>query len=243
MQTTSQLKHRAIKAAKCNDWKAAVDCNQHILKEKPEDIAALNRLGVAYIQLKKRGLAKKAFTTALKIDRTNAIAQKQLERLKQKTTEEAPTFINQSFIEEPGKTKVVELHRLAGKQVLESLSPGQNCELKPKNRYISVNKGKEYIGALPEDVSYRLSKLIATGNTYECRVQSANCRHCFVFIEETSRSEKNAHVNSFPTSKQAADTSDADEKLLLGENIPLQIVKTDGDVEKTLDDIPRDSLK
>src|SRR5690606_3385589 len=133
-------------------------------------VSAYNRLGVAYMQIKNVSKAKKAFQQTLTIDKTNSIAKKQLQRINSNHLGKAPAFTKLSFIEEPGKTKTVELHRLAGKQVLNNLSVGQMCELRPKKRYISVEVDGQYVGALPEDLSLRLARLIETGNEYTCSI-------------------------------------------------------------------------
>lgn len=243
MQTISQLKQKAIKAAKTGDWDTALTINQSILEQKPTDSAALNRMGIAYLQLGQKKLAKQAFESVLARDKTNLIAQKQLTKLKKRGATEKPTFSQHSFIEEPGKTASVELHRLAGKKVLESISPGQTCALKPKSRYVSVlDESGAYVGALPEDISFRLCKLLDGGNTYLCRFQSVSPKHCAVFIEETHRDPKNANTVSFPATK-AANHLPVDDSILIGEQIPLQIVETDDDNERTFDDLSSESFE
>lgn len=188
-------------AAKDQQWATAVELNEQLLEHNPNDLGALNRLGIAYAQLGDMSQAKKAFQQVLEIDKANIIAKKNLQRLSSQTAQLSPSFAAQNFIEEPGKTKTAELHRLAGKNVLEGLAIGQACELKPKNRYISVEIDNVYVGALPEDISFRLAKLINTGNTYSCCIRSVSANHCSVFIKELTRSKKNAEVNSFPVSK------------------------------------------
>ncbi len=192
---------QAINAAKSQNWSVAVDLNQQLLEQNPADLGALNRLGIAFAQLGKLEDAKQAFEGVLSIDKANAIAKKNLQKLKTQPNQVSPSFTSQDFIEEPGRTKTADLHRLAGKPVLESLIIGQECELKPKHRYISVEMGNTYIGALPDDISFRLAKLIETGNTYYCCIRSVSANNCSVYIKELTRSAKNAEVNSFPVSK------------------------------------------
>ena len=143
----------------------------------------------------------------------------------------------EQFIEEPGKTKTVELHRLASKDQIAHLAVGQTCSLKPKNRYISVEVGKTYLGSLPEDLSYRLTKLMKNGNEYICYIRSISTNSCSIFIKETKRSKPNEFVNSFPTSKNQISTINdmflADDAVPLQmENIPIQIVVTDREDEE-----------
>ena len=148
MNTQATLRQKAIRAAKNSLWNEAVETNSALIEIDEKDTGAYNRLGVAYLQLKKSKLAKDQFKRVLEIDVNNKIAKKQLERIKNKQSV-SPAFVSQHFIEEPGKTKTVELTRLAGKAVLDSLVVGKNCELVIKNRYISVMADDKYVGALP----------------------------------------------------------------------------------------------
>jgi hypothetical protein len=138
------------------------------------------------------------------IDKSNQIAKKHLQKLEQ---DQAITVTTSTveFIEEPGRTKVVELHRLSGRDVLEKLHIGDCCQLKLKGRYISVETATGcYVGSLPEDVSFTLSKLIRTGNTYTCCVRSVTPTACSVFLAEKTRAAENQHTPSFPTSRPTA---------------------------------------
>lgn len=240
MNTQAALRQKAIKNAKDGLWEAAIETNLSLIEIDQKDTGAYNRLGVAYLQLGKTRLATKQFKQALEIDRNNKIAKKQLERIKNKQTI-SPAFVSQHFIEEPGKTKTVELTRLAGKNTLDTISVGKSCNLVIKNRFISVMVDDAYIGALPEDLSFRLTKLINTGNTYSCAVRSCCRKSCEVYIREEERSKKNAFTHSFPPSKIAlnglSDADEFDEEFTLEENIPVEIVETDTDTEKNFDEI------
>jgi tetratricopeptide (TPR) repeat protein len=235
MITLSKLRVKAIAAAKNSDWQAAIEANQQILVDTPDDINALNRLGLACLQIGDTKQAKESFKKTLEIDKTNNIAKKQLERIAGKQAAVAPAFTREYFIEEPGKTKIVELHRLAGKQVLDQLSSGENCNLVLKKRFISIETdSKTYIGALPEDVSFRLSKLISSGNNYTCRVHSTTNNTCSVFLKELSRSKRNQDIHSFPINKSSMNqVSEMDDRFLLeDEDIPVQALE--GDIEEEL---------
>lgn len=234
-QATLQL---AISAAKHQDWSAAMMHNQTLLTQNEADIGALNRLGVAYSQLGQLPEAREIFEKVLEIDKSNVIAKKNLQKLENNQTPVTPFFSTQDFIEEPGKTRTVELHRLAGKDVLENLAVGKSCDLKPKNRYISVETtdGK-YVGALPEDISFRLSKLIEGGNTYDCVIRSFSSNHCNVYIKELSRSAQNLFVNSFPAAKTSGTAiNDVDAELLIEDDIPVEALGPDLDEPVTTDE-------
>ncbi len=247
----SALEHQAIQAAKNQDWPSAIAYNGQIVEVNPEDSGALIRLGVAHAQVGNTKEAKKLFTQVLEIDKSNTLAKKHLQKLNNKQTISLSTLpADEQFIEEPGKTKTVELHRLAGKEQLDEMAVGQSCQLKSKNRFISVEVGKTYVGSLPEDLSARLSKLMKSGNEYSCYIRSISPTSCNVFLKEISRSPENEFVNSFPVQKsQMATINDmflADENIALqmeDDFIPPQIVDTDADVEKTLDSLPMEDTQ
>ena len=195
----NDLRLEAVVAAKKGLWTQAVELNQALLDQDPNDVEALNRLGVALMQVNKPTDAKRAFKLALKIDPKNNIAKKNLAKLKLNHSLAPRINSSQIFVEEPGKTKLVKLHRLADKAVLEKLSIGDEAHLKVKKRYVSVEVDGRYVGALPEDISFRLTKLMRTGNKYACYIKHAEANRCLVYLKETKRSKRNAHVHSFPT--------------------------------------------
>jgi hypothetical protein len=219
MGNLSDLRAKAISAAKAGDWELAATSNQEIIDINSSDLSALNRLGMAQLQLKQSDEAGQTFHRVLELDSTNSIAKKQLERLSSNETFVPPTFTADAFIEEPGKAKLCQLHRLAGKDVLIQLSTGLKCLLKPKSRYISVETlDGRYVGSLPDDVSFRLSKLIAGGNTYDVLIHSVNKTDCVVFIKELIRSKANQDVSSFPigtSATVAGDDSDQESYIFL----------------------------
>lgn len=221
MGNLSDLRIKAIASAKTGDWDAACDINQEILAINGADLSALNRLGMAQMQLQKTKDAEATFKRVLELDSTNLIAKRQLERIKSKEPFVPPTFASDAFIEEPGKAKLCQLHRLAGKDVLAALSIGQRCQLKPKSRYISVETlDSHYIGSLPDDVSFRLSKLISGGNTYDVLIHSVDKTECSVFIKELSRSKANQNMTSFPMGTAvggSAEDADSENYLFMDE--------------------------
>lgn len=199
MQKNSQLILKAINAAKDLDWPTAISVNLEIINVNSLDIKALNRVGLAYLQLEDVKNAKKYFQKVLQIDKSNIIAKKNLDKIKNNQIINIKEFSNNSFIDEPGKAKTVSLTRLASKATIQSLCIGQTCQLVSKNRFISVEtENNLYIGSLPEDLSFRLSKLISTGNIYSCHIQSFSEKNCCVHIKEKHVSPKNQDIHSFP---------------------------------------------
>jgi hypothetical protein len=107
--------------------------------------------------------------------------------------------LNNKFLEEPGKTKVVELVNLAQTNVIESLRTGQSLELSVKRLKIFALDGKQYIGVLPDDISRRLIKFIKGGCSYEAYVKSSNPHKVTLFIKETKKTTRYKDQQSFTT--------------------------------------------
>jgi tetratricopeptide (TPR) repeat protein len=240
MSQIIKLQQQAIKAAKQQDWPLALRINQELLELKPLDVNTLNRVGATYLQLGKATKARQTFKEVLKIDRSNKLALKHLDRIRHKQKTNLPAFSNENFIEEPGRTKSVELYRLADKKVLASLAIGQECQLQPKNRYVSICVNDNYVGSLPEDLSFRLAKLMKSGNTYSCRIRSFDKSQCVVHLRELDRSKKNQDVSSFPSNQSnvtSTTTINEVDESMLEDDIPVELVHTDTDSERTIDDI------
>jgi len=244
MKKYAALIQEAITAAKEQDWDQAIELNTEILERNPSDIGAMNRMGLAYLQLGKTTNAKKAFNSVLEKDKSNIIANKHLNNLKNKQIGKlAVTQVY--FIEEPGKTKITDLHRLARKDFLKQLYVGQKCNLVPKGKHISVEtEDGKYVGSLPDDLSFRLCKLIERGNEYECLIHSFNETKCCVHLREEKTSQKNKHTLSFPGGKIiASKNSPIEEELLIEDDIPVDVDEDkssdnkDDDFETTLEKI------
>jgi hypothetical protein len=230
MKKYAALVQEAIDAAKNQTWELALELNQEILSRNSEDIGALNRVGLAYLQLNKKSEAKQAFEAVLAKDKSNIIAKKHLTNLKNKQT--ANLSVSQVyFIEEPGKTKIADLHRLTRKDFLSNLRVGQKCNLISKGKHISVEtEDGKYVGALPDDLSFRLCQLIQRGNEYECLIHSVTDSNCSVHLRENKTSPKNKHILSFPVGKIAATkNSPIDEELLIEGDIPMDIDGSEDD--------------
>lgn len=223
-QSQILLRQQAIDAAKMADWTRAIELNSAILQQNEQNVEAMNRLGLAYLKSQKINEAKKVFQEVLALDKSNIIANKHLKCIK--NNEVVPDVIFSSkadFIEEPGRSKVVSLHRLTSKVILQKLKVGQNCSLQLKNRYISItDEDNHHIGALPEDLSFRLSNLIKTGNKYSCVIYKVNDKECAVQIKELERAKRNAEIQSFPSRIQNKLNS-LNEDFSLDEDVPFEI--------------------
>ena len=230
MSTLNNLENQAVMAAKKGQWTQAISFNQEILEKNATDVGALNRLGFAYLQTGQTELATQTFQQVLTLEKSNTIALRQLDNIA-KNDVKRPEFASENFVEEPSKSKIIGLLRLADKQILEGLVVGQEVTLKLKSRFISVETlEKVYLGSLPEDISLRLSKLIERGNRYSCQIHSVSNKHCNVFLKETYQSPENRNYHSFVSNFQPGeDDNIGEDLLLLADESPLNLGDDDTD--------------
>jgi tetratricopeptide (TPR) repeat protein len=204
MEETALLEKQAVQAAMKGAWDQAIELNQKILKLEPKNTAALNRLGRAFWEKGNLASAQKSYRQVLTFDRYNTIASKSLKRLAdQEKTQPKKTVVKKTtrgtiFLEEPGKTKVVKLVRLASPEVLANLDSADEVLLVPKRHAISVtDTEKTYLGTIPDDLSHRLLHFIKGGNEYEAFVKTVDRQKLEIFIQETKRAAKFLNLPSF----------------------------------------------
>lgn len=229
----SLTKTQAIQTALQGDWQKAIELNSQILHESPEDIDALNRLGFAFASLGDVKQAKSAYQKVLSLDVQNPIALKNLKRLTGLDTKKMTpplSFIpmNNIFIEEPGKTKVVDLINIADQKVVSKLRCGETLILQVKRMKIFVlDQEKMYIGMLPDDLSKRLIKFINGGNMYEAFVKTVSNHRVSIFMKESKRANRFRNQPSFATS---------DKSRFVLENVARKVDKGNGVKHDDLDD-------
>lgn len=198
------LKAQAIQTALMGDWNNAVSINQLLLEENPNDIDTLNRLGFAHASLGNIKVAKDTYQKVLSLDNQNPIAIRNLKRLngsaQQKSTQAVQSSnISTLFIEEPGKTKVVDLLNIADKKVISPLRTGERLTLSVKRMKIFIHDhNKQYIGMLPDDIGRRLIRFMDGGNQYDACVKSVDNNKVSIFAREVKRSKQYANQPSFP---------------------------------------------
>lgn len=195
-------KTQAIESALMGDWQNAILLNQDLLEENPNDIETLNRLAFAYMILGEIKNAKDVYQTVLKLDGKNPIALKNLKRLSEnKNTLKTPPVIgqiNNTFLEESGKTKVVGLVNVAQPKIIANLMTGELLILSIKRlKIFLLDQKKRYVGMLPDDLGKRLIKFIKGGNSYQAFIKSIENHQITVFIKETNRSNRFKNQPSF----------------------------------------------
>jgi len=195
----------AVSLALSGKWNEALDANLEILKETPNDTEALCRLARAYYELGKPTKALNAIKKVLKIEPANQIASKFIERLKMAKNSDNPAFLptcTESFLEEPGKTKLIPLLNLSGPENFAKLDPGEEVKLIAYSHRVSVNTcDGEYIGRLPDDVGARLKYLIKKGNKYQALIKSIGPKETTIFVREMEKSSRSDGSPSFPPEK------------------------------------------
>ena len=196
---------QAIQTALTGDWNTAVTINQTILEEFPDDIDTLNRLAFAYSSIGNVKQAKSLYQKVLVLDSHNPIALRNLKRLSGgDTSANHPIQMNNIFIEEPGKTKVIELINVAEKKILARLRAGEHITLQVKRMKMFVlDSQRQYLGMLPDDVGRRLIEFVSGGNEYEAYVKTIDNLRLLVFIKETKRSTRFKNQPSFPSFDKA----------------------------------------
>ena len=201
----SNLYQKAIDAALDSKWEEALKINRKIIKVDPNNIDALNRQAKAYMELGKPNLAKKYYSEVLKIDPYNPIALKNLKIIKSLKSN-GQNFISNChgklspslFLQEPGKTKIVNLLKVAEPQKLSVVFCGMKVGTIIKNRKITiVDPNGNYLGVLPDDINHRLLRLFKGGNKYELFIKSIRVNGLSIIIKETFRSKSFKNQPSF----------------------------------------------
>jgi tetratricopeptide (TPR) repeat protein len=200
MDEIKKLAQQAVDAALANQWPEAIELNEKIIREEPENIPAFNRLTKAYLELGKKKKARSAIKKVLALDKFNPIALKNQKRVAAPTPKKGAVKSRVDpdlFIEEPGKTRTIQLINLADKSVINKLVIGEEVKLIPRQRRVSVvSQSGANLGKLPDDVSLRLKSLIKGGNQYKAFIRSTT-DGVKVFIREIFRSKKFAGQPSF----------------------------------------------
>ncbi len=200
---------QAIALAMEGRWREAAAVNRGIIEEFPKDVDAYNRLGRAHMELGEYTQAKEFYRRAKKLDPYNAIAEKNLRRLshlketaatKGPPREHSQRVEPRVFIEETGKAGVVNLHRLAPKQVLAEVVAGDSVNLRIDDSSLVVEGATslEYLGRVEPRYSQRLIKLMNGGNRYAATVISSSESHLTIIIREVYQHPSQAGQLSFP---------------------------------------------
>jgi hypothetical protein len=195
----------AIALAMENRWQEAIDVNHAILELFPDDVESYNRLGKAHLELGHYEYALSAFSKALRLSPSNAIARKNLERLdllrkERQQPKKAPKMKPQQFLEESGKTGTAVLEQVAAPEVLAKLTAGDALALNLEGRRLEVRNAEgQYLGTVPARMASRLLRLVKGGNKYEAAVTHTQGTQVTILIRESYQHPNQRGINSFPT--------------------------------------------
>lgn len=197
-------KSLAIQTALAGDWQNATSINKALLNDNPKDIEALNRLAFAFTILGKIKEAKAAYKKVLELDSLNPIALRNMKRISDTKSlgkiskKQSVTYVHNTFLEETGKTKIIDLVNLAQPKIIANLRVGQPLIISIKRLKIFIQDiDKQYLGVLPDDIGKRLIKFIKGGNKYETYVRSANNHAVVVFMKEIKQTARFKNQSSF----------------------------------------------
>jgi len=201
---------QAVNMAMQSRWGEAAELNQQLIEAYPKDVEAHNRLGKSLMEIQRYDESREAYNHALRIDPTNGIAQKNLQRLDKLMEESAgpdlPTGpVDPSlFIEETGRTTTTLIVELAPPEVLAKMNPGDVVELRVEGTNVQLyNSAGDQLGRLEPKLRQRLIRLINMGNQYSAVVTSVDEQSLRVIIRETYRDPSMGNRPSFPTSGDA----------------------------------------
>lgn len=198
-----ELERLAIQKALTSSWQEAIDLNIEILDQEPNNIPAINRLAIAYLKSQEPDKSRKHFENVLRLDPYNSIAKNNLKKLSSKASAtllaDSPigchTF---SFIEEPGKSKMIPLTNIGEPAIINTIYTGLDVNLTVSGRKIKVEtQNKKYIGSLPDDISSHLIRLITAGYKYKSLIRSADVTKVEVFVQEVKSNPKMKGILSF----------------------------------------------
>jgi hypothetical protein len=242
-----QLADLAIAQATAAEWAEAAATNRRLLELGP-DAEAENRLAKSLWEQGELGSAREHYQTALALDPTNRIAERNIDRLKmllvaagEKTVpaqagSKAPVSI---FVEETGKTGFAFLTDLAAPRELAQVNPGDAVELTPEaNRLIAHSNGVR-IGVVEPRVAARLLKLMADGNKYAAGVTSLGDKDVRIIVREIFQDPANYGKVSFPTAAKSTDLRPYTKGTLVREEMDLEEDLEDDEEDDEIEDLDR----
>jgi tetratricopeptide (TPR) repeat protein len=242
-----QLAEQAIAQAAAGQWSDAADTNRRLLELGPE-AEAENRLAKALWEQGELAAAREHYETALALDPTNRIAERNIQRLRLLLADagEKTVAANEGskaavgiFVEETGKTGFAALSDLATPAKLAQVNPGDYVELTPENgRLVAISNGVR-IGIVEPRVAARLLKLIADGNKYSAGVTSLGDKDVRLIIREVYQDPRNYGKVSVPTAAKSTDLRPYTKGTLIREEMDLEEDLEEDEEDEEIEDLDR----
>jgi len=160
------------------------------------------------------GKAREHYQSALSIDPTNRIADRNIHRLRTLMVDAGSRTVPAAegskasvsiFVEETGKTGFAHLIDLASAINLAQVNPGDVVVLAPSGPRIVAKSNGSRIGVVEPRVAARLLRLMAAGNKYAAGVTSLGDKDVRIIIRETYQDPSNYGMVSFPTAAKVSD--------------------------------------
>jgi tetratricopeptide (TPR) repeat protein len=242
-----QLADQAISLAADAKWEEAAEVNRKLL-ELGADVESENRLAKALWEQGELAAAREHYESALALDPTNRIAERNIQRLRLLLVEAGEKTVRANegtkaavsiFVEETGKTGFAHLTDLASPGTLALVNPGDFVELTPEsNRLIAISNGQR-IGVVEPRVAARLLKLMADGNKYAAGVTSLGDRDVRLIIREVFQDPANYGKVSFPTAAKSTDLRPYTKGTLIREEMELEDDLEDDEEDEEIEDLDR----
>ena len=200
-----KLSQEAIALAVQGRWEEAIAANKAIVERFPDDVAAFNRLGRAYIELGLFSEARSAYEQALAVDKGNSIASKNLERLKswagidQLEPDKARPLGKDFFSSTVGKTGIVALTNISRLERIYAIGVGGSVRLTRRGKQVfAEDENAETLGELDPKHGTRLAKLMQGGNEYSATVLATGEAGTQLLVREDYQHPSQTGQQSFP---------------------------------------------
>ena len=242
-----QLAEQAIAQASQANWADAAETNRRLLELGP-DAEAENRLAKALWEQGELGAAREHYQTALALDPTNQVAERNINRLRLLLVEAGDTTVPAKpgskapvsiFVEETGKTGFAHLTDLSSRATLAQVNPGDFVELTPEgNRLLATSNGIR-VGYVEPRVAARLLKLLAEGNKYAAGITAIGDVDVRIIIREVFQDPRNYGKVSFPTAAKSSDLRPYTKGTLLRDDEELEEELEEDVEDEEIEDLDR----
>jgi tetratricopeptide (TPR) repeat protein len=242
-----QLAEQAILLASQADWAEAAETNRRLLELGP-DAEAENRLAKALWEMGELGAAREHYQTALALDPTNQVAERNINRLRLLLVEAGETTVPANvgskapvsiFVEETGKTGFAHLTDLSPRGTLAQVNPGDYVELTPEGNRLLATSNDLRVGYVEPRVAARLLKLLADGNKYAAGVTSIGDVDVRIIIREVFQDPRNYGKVSFPTAAKSSDLRPYTKGTLLRDDEELEEELEEDVEDEEIEDLDR----